>query len=974
MPFYGSSNISNNLIFQNVTYITGPTGATGNIGATGSSITGPTGTSGPRFVGAGIFGYTFGITYGSSGFFFSVTGPSGSSQRITGVTFQVRQLGNPNSYSLFGGFDSTDTYKFLFKTIKFSGEVTAGISGNAIYVSSSSSVTNTNVGKTGSLFYVDKAPDNSDIINPTNDNNTNYYRSIITPAGGSNLGITLDTFTFKQKQHFDTVFVNGATLNLNWLNILNTTTLSSKLANNSINLSEVFPETNNRTDQGVFITVCTSPGNEKNLYPKISFRAEGITLSSPSTQYNPIQVDIVGKGITYSENLKFKNSIVGSCCYCSQSTENEVVNRSCVDYATPDFCESINGVFNFKTCNQRYQSDDCYSGGACCVNGICLETDQELCSKANGRYYPNVRCRELEFGCPNTCPVDETASCCFNGTCYSVPKESSGEDLCKEIGGRYDDIPCSSRNCCAEAILGSCCLDADTCLDDLTPKECKERGGVFQGAGRICTSSTCCVSVPENPALLRSFVTTNNFEVSDSLKIGDFFEGGIVAGFVGYPNPKSILGEDSIFATGQIISELENTLTNPSIKTYVPVTGVYNSGTRCNCSNFSPSRYVLAEKLATSKGKVLLSDIKSLSGVNDEFSLTFYNRLSDICLTNENRACNEKNYELKKIGFNSIQAYKNFGKQIYGNSIPSAWVLIVAPEDFGNGNVSFGMNMGVDNFSIPSGFENYNNLLWQDNLLTPYGTTIFDGYFNTRMFDETSIERNNWFIPSSYVVNNSSEILDPLAYHRFKHLKQSYWQSAIDVNKIMRDSSYFMEKYKEMWYAINTENTALYNISKKNKESYNGYSDWYIPSAVELNFIYNNLDKINNSLERQGNSLFRTISKKNNYWSSTTGGRVTKFIPSVRGGRLYQSPDQMLENVPSSNDVVLDTWKSYKLTQAHRAYTQNMSTGVMSSILKVSNLAKLRACRMIPIHIKNNDLSNQFEFSFKSLNTCSTCR
>ena len=43
-------------------------------------------------------------------------------------------------------------------------------------------------------------------------------------------------------------------------------------------------------------------------------------------------------------------------------------------------------------------SDDCYSGGACCANGTCFETDSLLCEKAHGSFYPNVRCNELEDG------------------------------------------------------------------------------------------------------------------------------------------------------------------------------------------------------------------------------------------------------------------------------------------------------------------------------------------------------------------------------------------------------------------------------------------------------------------------------------------------------------------------------------------------------------------------------------------------
>lgn len=971
MPVYGSSPIPNELVFSDITYVTGPTGNTGASGLTGFSLTGSTGNTGPLFVGASIAGYTFGITYGSSGFFFTVTGPSGSSQRITGVTFEVRELGNPDAYSIFSGFDSLDTYKFNFKTIKVSGEATGGISGNAFYISSFAGITNSTVGTTGSLFYVSPGLGGfGTAIDSTSDLVTNYYRSIITPSVGSNLGITLDTFSYKQKQHFDTQFFAGVTANLNWINssILNVIT---RLNNNNIKNSETFNQPYNRTDQSVFITVANSIGRD--LYPKISFRAEGITLNSSSTQYNPIQVDIVGKGITYSLGYTYKNSLVGSCCYCSQEADEMTISRKCLDYCNKDFCDQINGSFGFKSCVERYESGDCYSGGACCVNNVCLETNKELCDKVFGTFYPNAQCNKLEFGCPQTCPSTFMASCCYNGTCYSVPDNESGKDLCDELGGRFsNEETCGTRNCCAEAILGACCLNQDDCVDNVTPKECKDLNGVFQGAGTLCSTTTCCVSVPSQP-LLKSYTTKNNFEISENLKVGDFFEGGIIAGFIGYPNPKSIIGEDSFFAKGQIISDLENKEVS-YLKTYVPVTGVFTNTNRCNCNNFSPSRYVTSKELAKSNGKVLVSDVKSLSAINDEYKLSFYNRLSDTCLVNENRPCNEKSSEFRKYGFNSIQAYKNLAKQIHGEQIPNGWILIVSPEDISSENVSFGMSMSVNGFNIPSGFENYSSELWQNNVLTPYGTTVFDGLVNTRLFDETSIERNTWFISKTYTINGSIKTLDPLAVYRFKHSKTSYWQSEIDENKMISDSSYFKEKYKEMWYAINTETTALRLISEKNKENYNGYSDWYIPSAVEMNVIYNNINRINDSIVYQNNKEYDIINKNNNYWTSTTGGKLSKFIGNNQNIRLYQSPDQTLESIQTSSDGILDSWKSYKLSQAHRAYIQNMSTGSMISSLKNTSSAKLRACRMIPTYFKNQDTSNQFEFSFNSLNTCSSCK
>jgi hypothetical protein len=65
-------------------------------------------------------------------------------------------------------------------------------------------------------------------------------------------------------------------------------------------------------------------------------------------------------------------------------------------------------------------------------------------------------------------------------------------DLCKELGGRYEDKPCDERNCCLDGFIGACCLGVNDCKDDTTPAECKALGGVYQGPTSLCSSSICC--------------------------------------------------------------------------------------------------------------------------------------------------------------------------------------------------------------------------------------------------------------------------------------------------------------------------------------------------------------------------------------------------------------------------------------------------------------------------------------------------
>jgi hypothetical protein len=139
--------------------------------------------------------------------------------------------------------------------------------------------------------------------------------------------------------------------------------------------------------------------------------------------------------------------------------------------------------------------------------------------------------------------------------------------------------------------LGACCIGSDDCRDDITPQECVNLGGVFQGPGSICSSSQCCKDSQNAPSFRLSAVSTDaGSSIPAGLKVGDYFQGGIVAGFVGYPPPVGF-NIDGYFAKGEVISEIEN-FTTATVKRYVPVNGVYNGSIKCNCSNFSPSRYV----------------------------------------------------------------------------------------------------------------------------------------------------------------------------------------------------------------------------------------------------------------------------------------------------------------------------------------------------------------------------------------------
>ena len=84
------------------------------------------------------------------------------------------------------------------------------------------------------------------------------------------------------------------------------------------------------------------------------------------------------------------------------------------------------------------------------------------------------------------------ACCNLDGSC------SDGNDLdCAASGGEFQ----GEGSVCADVTCpipdpGACCIDAATCVDNMTEADCVDFGGYYQGDGTLCADITCDTSSP----------------------------------------------------------------------------------------------------------------------------------------------------------------------------------------------------------------------------------------------------------------------------------------------------------------------------------------------------------------------------------------------------------------------------------------------------------------------------------------------
>ncbi len=126
--------------------------------------------------------------------------------------------------------------------------------------------------------------------------------------------------------------------------------------------------------------------------------------------------------------------------------------------------------------------------GACCLNGICVQTSYEECVAADGVWGGiDVLCEDFD-----PCNPNPPGACCVDGTCIIVP----GPEDCAAQGEAFifygPGTTCEDVNCHSGPPVGACCFTDGTCVDGIDFQSCVLAPGsdVFH-PGKTCAQVDC---------------------------------------------------------------------------------------------------------------------------------------------------------------------------------------------------------------------------------------------------------------------------------------------------------------------------------------------------------------------------------------------------------------------------------------------------------------------------------------------------
>ena len=664
----------------------------------------------------------------------------------------------------------------------------------------------------------------------------------------------------------------------------------------------------------------------------------------------------------------------GVCC----------VNGKCVS-STREKCEDIFQGYYVEDYTCQEIEDEfggcpnfCDIKGACCVDGDCLELTEGECALIdNSLWFPegceNVNCcTQANF--VGACCIDEF--CFDNVTPYDCKGLTSGSDtsvgVFHGIGSECVVSPNRPDNACTFDPSGfypgcyfeelghglvntgtdifGCCTDLNEFYNQ-TPDEGGEEG-FRRGDNRRQN--------PPNSAPNRNALKTNNPRSTGEelgciknplimgLNVGDKFGGGTLVGFIGHPGPfEDYAGQKMIGSTPKCIeSSCATDPENTNNFTYVLHSG-YNG--RCFCDHTVPMQvsktFNTGDPLGSYEPEMLVNAATDFGGnlglkdITDRFMRESVYGTDFVTLSNSTN--------LKYKGDCPDRSIK----------IHRRWALIVADENIevnGDQNLEWGMSQSAGHFVEE-----------KTQPIPVVGTCAVDGLLNTRMFDKTSIGRANWFKSTSWKYNEEFSYEDmfsveDLLYKTFDHTNQKDSESfGWDKNTTPdtwknTDGSLNIEKwrgeYSKMWESNNPEDTAVKQISVLNEtrvlnDKFVAFSDWYIPSVVELGMMYDACRnyQLNTSLLYNG-----ATPMTGKYWSSTTASRVND-----RGQFKGINPNlESAENWDEEYDA--ETLRA--VGHAHSMIFQDFATGqTESTYRRFGKLCSLRPVRRVPVYVMEID-------------------
>jgi len=172
-----------------------------------------------------------------------------------------------------------------------------------------------------------------------------------------------------------------------------------------------------------------------------------------------------------------KLEIPGSCCRRTDSIDTFLFCENGVSFLE---CEEMHGKYSKFPCGNGKCT---HSIGNCCSsirnsnNNDCLKTvTWEFCSE----YYKNFIFDFKHCEDPlNLCTANETTfgTCTLNGNCLTEIKK----EVCIQLNGFFDTLPCRYRKDSNSRSMGSCCFldELQKCIDLISDRECFSRNGSF---------------------------------------------------------------------------------------------------------------------------------------------------------------------------------------------------------------------------------------------------------------------------------------------------------------------------------------------------------------------------------------------------------------------------------------------------------------------------------------------------------------